>query len=356
MLAFARALDYKSAGMRASLFRVVESLIRIPGRLRGVARHPDPLKHFGPGGVEEAEAECARINRDLWAYLRPRGDSPVGGVERTALEESDGVGGERILFDSPLPSGHRANDRVELRLYRATGSTDGGPVVVFHHPVYQYNWKIWRWFVTPLVEHVRVAVMAAPYHFGRTPPGWFPGEGTINPNPVRLYEAIRQWVADQRAARRLLREESGIAPVATVGYSLGAFQTLLAASFGEELLPIVSIASTSRYAWGLQRGPLGKPIIRAMGRAGIDEARLERMVWAMQLERHVHGLRGRPVLFIHARFDEVDPPPSSARLQEALQPLRSVALPAGHASLALYRRRIASEAFDFLRRCGALDR
>jgi len=342
--------------MIRSVFGLVEALIRLPGRLRGVGRHPDPFKHFGDDGADGAEAECERINRDLGAYMRPRGDPAPSGVIASTLDEPGGLLGERILFDSPLPSGHPANDRVELRLYRAAGAPRGGPVLLFHHPVFQYNWKVWRWFVTPLIEHLPVAVMAAPYHFGRTPPGWFPGEGTINPNPLRLFEAIRQWFADQRAARRVLRRVAGMEPVATVGYSLGAFQSLLAASLGEPLLPIVSIASTNRYAWGLLRGPLARPVVGAMRQVGIDPPRLERMVSTMQLERHVSSLRGKPVLFVVGRYDEVDPHPSTARLEAALRPARSVRLPAGHASLAGFRRRIAREAVEFLRGCGALRR
>lgn len=342
--------------MRRSVFDLVEALIRVPGRLRGVGRHTDPYKHFGDGGADGAEAECARINRDLGAYLTPRGDPPLRGVALSALDEPGGLLGERILFDSPLPSGHPVNDRVELRLYRAPGTPRDGPVLLFHHPVFQYNWNLWRWFVTPLTGYLPVAVMAAPYHFGRTPPGWFPGEGTINPNPLRLFEAIRQWIADQRAARRVLRQAAGMEPVATVGYSLGAFQSLLAASFGEPLLPIVSIASTNRYAWGLLKGPLGRTVIRAMRQVGIDTPRLERMVSTMRLEQHVDRLRGKPVLFVFGRYDEVDPHPSTARLEAALRPARSLRLPAGHASLALFRRRIAREAVEFLHSCGALER
>ncbi len=340
----------------AALFRAFDEVIRVPARLRGIGRHTDPRKHFGPGGVAEAEAECERINRDLAAYLKPPESLSISNVERSAVRCPAGVVGERILFDSPLPSGVPANDRVEMRVYRSAAAAAGGSLLVFHHPVYQDNWNVWRWFLAPVIDTVPVAHLAAPYHFGRTPPGWFPGEGTINPNPVRMFEAIRQWFADERAARLVLRRQTGLEPVAVVGYSLGAFQSILAGSFGQIRLPIVSIATTSRYGWGLLHGALGRTVVTSMQRVGIDEDRLMRMVRTLELDRFASALRGHPVLFIQGRFDEVDPHPSIELLERALQPSRSVRLGAGHASVALWRRRVAREICVFLRACGLLDR
>jgi pimeloyl-ACP methyl ester carboxylesterase len=83
-------------------------------------------------------------------------------------------------------------------------------------------------------------------------------------------------------------------------------------------------------------------------RAGIDGDRLDRMVDAVQLERYVTKLRGRPVLYIAGRHDLVDPPPSSERLEAALGPTRSIWLDSGHGTVVLERARIAREVFRFL--------
>ena len=85
-----------------------------------------------------------------------------------------------------------------------------------------------------------------------------------------------------------------------------------------------------------------------MLQVGIDETRLVRMTDSIQLERHMPRLRNHPVLYIDGIYDRVDPPPSLERLEAALRPARSVHLPAGHATIVLYRRRIIREISLFL--------
>jgi len=194
-----------------------------------------------------------------------------------------------------------------------------------------------------------VVMMAAPFHFERRPRGWFPGEGTVNPNPWRLYESIRQWSWDQKALMSALPEATGLDPVAVVGFSLGAFQSLLVAAAGDlASVPLVSVAATNRYAFGLRHGMLGTGTLTGLRRAGIDGDRLDRMVDAIQLERYVPRLRGRSVLYIAGRHDRVDPPPSSHRLEAALAPTRSIWLNSGHGTVMFERAKIAKEVFRFL--------
>jgi pimeloyl-ACP methyl ester carboxylesterase len=171
----------------------------------------------------------------------------------------------------------------------------------------------------------------------------------VNTNPWRLYESIRQWSWDQKALMTALPDATGLDPVAVVGFSLGAFQSLLVASAGGlDAVPLVSIAATNRYAFGLRNGMLGRGTLAGLRRAGIDGDRLDRMVDAIQLERYVSRLRGRPVLYIVGEHDRVDPPPSAHRLEAALSPTRSIWLNSGHGTIVLERVRIANEVFRFL--------
>lgn len=328
----------------------LENSLRIKNRIIGVGWHKDAFRHFGPGGVEEAEELCREAGRDLLEFLRPPHDPPAarlkaGPVRRgrlaTRLTE--------IRFDSPLPSGHAANDRVVARVIPARRPRRDRKALVFHHALLQRYWGLWEWFLAPFAAHFPVVIMAAPYHFERTPAGWFPGEGTVNPNPWRLYEAIRQWCWDQKALMNALPRELGLEPVAVVGFSLGAFQAMLAASAGDLTdLPLVSVAATNRYAFGLRHGVLGRGTLEGLQRAGIDGERLDRMVDAVQLERYVHKLHGRRVLFVAGRHDLVDPPPSAERLEAALRPERSVWLESGHGTVLLERAAIAREVLRFL--------
>ncbi len=336
--------------MKRVVIESFEHSLRLKNRLIGVGEHKEPFRHFGPGGVAEAEAHCEQASRDLLAFVRPPDSlaaenlnvAPVPGAHR-------GSGVLEIRFDSPRPSGIAVNDRVVARLIPARHPRSDRKALVFHHALFQRYWGVWEWFLAPFSQRFPVVMMAAPYHFERRPPGWFPGEGTVNPNPWRLYESIRQWSWDQRALMDALPEAAGLDPVAVAGFSLGAFQSLLVASAGGlGNLPLVSVAATNRYAFGLRHGMLGRGTLNGLRSAGIDGDRLDRMVDAIQLERYVSRLRGRPMLYVAGRHDRVDPPPSSHRLEAALGPTRSIWLNSGHGTVMFERAKIAQEVFRFL--------
>ena len=336
--------------MRRVVIHSFEGSLRIKNRLIGVGVHKEPFRHFGPGGVAEAEALCSQASGDLLTFVRPVAAASAERLTVTPLPKGRiGPGRIEIRFDSPKPSGYSVNDRVVARLIPARHPRSDKKALVFHHALFQRNWGLWEWFLTPFAQRFPVIMMAAPYHFERKPDGWFAGEGTVNPNPWRLYESIRQWSWDQQALMNAIPGAVGLEPAAVVGFSLGAFQSLLvAAAGGLDHVPIVSVAATNRYAFGLRHGVLGRGTLLGLRRAGIDGDRLDRMVDAIQLERYASRLRGRPVLFIAGRHDRVDPPPSPHRLEAALSPTRSVWLNSGHSTVLFERARIAKEVFRFL--------
>ena len=336
--------------MKKVVIQSVEHSLRLKNRLIGVGEHKEPFRHFGPGGVAEAEALCDGAGQDLLAFVRPPDSVAAEHLAVTPVQGGRrGSGVIEIRFDSPRPSGITTNDRVVARLLPARHPRADRMALVFHHALFQRYWGIWEWFLAPFAQRFPVVMMAAPFHFERRPRGWFPGEGTVNPNPWRLYESIRQWSFDQKALMSVLPEATGLTPVAVVGFSLGAFQSLLVAAAGDlASVPLVSVAATNRYAFGLRHGMLGTGTLTGLRRAGIDGDRLDRMADAIQLERYVSRLRGRPVLYIAGRHDRVDPPPSSHRLEAALAPTRSMWLNSGHGTVLFERAKIAKEVFRFL--------
>ena len=160
---------------------------------------------------------------------------------------------------------------------------------------------------------------------------------------------MRQWSWDHQAVVAALNDRLGLRPAAEIGFSLGAFQTLLLAAAGRMDLPIVSISATNRYAYGVTEGIIAHGLLEGMVKAGFDRERLHAWTDSVQLERHVTVLRGRPVLYVFGELDRVDPPPSLSRLEEALQPTERLALRGGHASLIFYRGAILERTLNFLR-------
>jgi len=341
-------------GIRRAWNRLLEAGLRAITRFRGIGRFHDPMKYFGPGGLSEARRLCAAVHRDPAGYFLPDPDAPARNVKAVRRVDREKRVVEDLFFDSPAPSGRHRNDRVQLRLFRHHNTVGMKRVVFFHHPTYQDKWRLWEWFLAPLIAHVPVAFMTGPNHDGRVEPDDFPGEWTVNPNVHTLYRSIRQWCWDQQAAVNLLRERFGLEPAAISGFSVGAFQSILLAGLGGTDLPIVAIACTNRYAFGLLHGVIGPPVIKAMGRAGVTPAILEEMAESMQLERYAPALRGRNILMIRGLFDEVDPPPSLQRLEEALRPSRILRIPTGHGTLVFHRKAVMDETLLFLEELGIL--
>jgi hypothetical protein len=334
----------------------IRQVVRGFNGIRGYDRYGAPTSYFGPGGVAEAETLCAQANRNLFEYLRPPATfDPRNLVVRPTVRRSRFVV-QSWSFDSPRPSGDPDNDRVHVRVYRRHGAPDSDRVVLYHHPLYQRNYAVWEFFLRPLIEQVPVALMAGPGHFERTGASRFPGEGTINPNPYRFFESLRQWCHDHHATVRMLEREAQLRVVAEIGYSLGGFQILTLAGAGEIDVPLVTVSSTNRYAWGLWNGVIGHNLKAGIRAVGIDYDRLLEMTREVQVERHVAALRGRPTMYIYGGHDYVDPPPSLERLREALQPTRTLFFPRmGHGGTMLRVRGAMTEVLAFLREAGALD-
>ena len=335
----------------------VEHALHVRRTLRGINRFSDPYAYFGPGGVAEAERLCADANRALLGFILPPPELPARQVELIRLPRARGrTFAREYRFDTPLPSGEPTNDRVQVRVFRHPSCRHNRRAIVFHHPIYQNDWSMWMWFLSPLMRVAPVVMMAAPHHFARTGPNArYAGEMSMNPNPARMFEAIRQWCWDHRATETLVRQELGLEIAGVVGYSYGAFQSLMLASAGGIRQPIVSIASTNRYAFGLSNGVLGRGVIDGMRRVGIDSDALFRLTDSLQLELHVRELRDHDVLYVRGLHDDVDPHPSLERLEYALAPTEALRLDAGHGTLMFLRDRILDATIAFLRKTGAID-
>lgn len=334
----------------------------IEGALRGLSRRRYreaaglAWQHFGAGGVEEAEGLCRAAGDEGPRLLAvPDRVPPEGRLLVRRVSETRARTIDQIEFDSPRPTGCPLNDRVHLRLIVPR---EGGPhrkVVLFHHSLRHDSWGFWTFFNSLVAARVPLAIVAAPHHFDRRRPGEYGGQRSACSNPWRVFEAARQWSWDQAAVQTLLREQLGLEPSASIGFSFGSFQILMTAAAGCLDMPIVAIAPTNDYGWAMTRGWIGGEVFRQIRAVGIDEERFLRMTSAARLHPVAGCLRGRPILLVRGAYDRVDPPPSIDRLRAALRPSHELVVPAGHGTLVLFRRRISAAVVEFLEEVGVLD-
>lgn len=325
-------------------------------RWTGIAQYKDPSRYLDVDR-EALEAYCAAAQRDLFAYLRP----PSIRMASLAVTRGPCVSRQDpdlLTFASPRPSGMASNDTVRVHFFRATGRAEG--TLLFHHPAFRTGLGWIAWFTRPLRRRYDVAVMEAPYHLARAPKGTYSGERMINPNPIHLYEALRQWMADHRALLTILEAQAAAGeararPVGIAGYSLGAYLATLYARF-EPRLPVIGICPSNDYASLVYDGVMLTSLRAALTTAGITRADWERLTDSLRLDPHAPDLCGDRFLLFAAKHDGVEPWESLERFARALGPRRLVLLPSGHSTTAvLFRGRIARETLRFLDEISAAD-
>lgn len=299
-------------------------------------RWQDPSRYFPASELQPADpafdAELERINADFPAWLNPGAIEAPSSVSRSAA---------RLEFASPRPSGVHMADRVTLKLYRPP--VDPPPVVILFHPwLFFQLWLPVDWLLAPLVEKYRVAVMVAPHHLGRSPRGFVSGEGFVNPNPLRVFEGLRQWQADHLASCALLSREAGGAAVLPVGYSLGGYGLLLNRLISPRS-PAVTICVTNSFARGIYEGPRGERLRHGVEAAGFTRERFEHMTRSLHLAHWAKEIGGDDLTWIHAKHDDIEPSESLKEARLALAPERTVELGGGHVTALLDRKKIVDE-------------
>ena len=298
----------------------------------------DASRYFPAGepqlGDAAFDAELELINADFPAWLDP---GPIEAPPAAEVVRSS----DKIEFLSPRPRGVPASGRVMLKLYPAPKNPP--PVVIlFHHWLFFQSWLPVDWLLAPLVERYRVAVMVAPHHVGRVAPGFVSGEGFVNPNPRRVFEAFRQWQADHLASCALLSRDAGGAAVLPVGYSLGGYGLLL-----HRLVrppgPAVVICVTNNFARGVFEGRHAERLRHGVAAAGFSRERFEHLTRSLHLARWAREIGGDGLTWIHARHDDIEPPESLCEARAALAPERIVEVGGGHATAMLDRQTIVDE-------------
>ncbi len=246
-----------------------------------------------------------------------------------------------LRFPSAWPIGRPEIDQVALKLYPAP---EGAPRtgVLFHHWVYMDGWLAADWLLRPLVQRLSVAAMVAPHHATRRPPEAASGEGLLNANPRHIFEGFRQWLADHRACLELLRRDHGFERVVVLGYSMGAYFTLMGRICGGKL-PTVAVSCTNNYAGGVFHGEHTAALRDRVVEAGFTRESFSRATRAFHLARWAERIGGDELTLICGRYDRMEPPESQSELLEALQPERAVTVPGGHSTVIFNRRRICDE-------------
>jgi carboxymethylenebutenolidase len=152
-------------------------------------------------------------------------------------------------------------------------------------------------------------------YFGRTA-GLGPRDGDFEYRPHVEQLQVRQVQADAGAALSALRERTGVASVATIGFCLGGFQSFLAgADLGDRLSAVIGLYGILAGPRFGVAGPLERaaeikcPVLGLFG--GEDQAipvqqveQFDAALGEAGIEREIHVYPGAPHSFFDRRFEQ----------------------------------------------------
>lgn len=258
----------------------------------------------------------------------------------------EGPAMRRMIFDSPIESGDRANDTVPFKWF--TGPRDNARVLLLFVPGWGRRSQGFeedmcrRW----ADRGIDTGLITKPYHQARAPEGSFTGEYFISANMFWTIANFRQCVSEIRAVLRYMRPR--YEAIGLFGMSSGGFQTGLAANC-EEVdfhFPFITGCQLGSITWN---GLITQYVRRDLERKGVDEASLNK-VWSItDLEVLGRFCKARHIRHYIARYDTVVPTSYQERLWDVYGRQSRVDLESSHYSAYFRRHFILDDVSRFVK-------
>lgn len=220
-----------------------------------------------------------------------------------------------LRWESPVSSGFAENDKVKVRLYLCDEGFHA-PTVIILHALMSANdlgyQRVARWFNA---HGWNVAFPHLPFHYSRTPGGYFNGELAITANLVRNAETLRQGVMELRQLMGWLREH-GTPEFGVIGTSYGGWNAALLSSLEEDLRFVGLVQPIVNVEAAIWENPTAAVMRRLLARQGISRGEIVRHA---HLSSPMHGIPlcgGDRVIVTAGAYDTVSPRAELVALRE----------------------------------------
>src|SRR5262245_16012394 len=237
--------------------------------------------------------------------LRSRTSFPVAGISISDL-----------TFPSPVDSPHDQNNTVYAEYYRPTGKGPYPAVIVLD--ILDGGEIVPRTQASMLAQngvaalHVKMA-----YYGARRPPG--SSARLVSPNLPMTLAAIRQTVLDCRRATAWLESRPEIEgkKLGIMGTSLGSFLAALTAESEPKISKVALLFGGGGFVEGYCDHPKARPVFENIAKIGITKDVLKTVIAKVDPLTCADYLKGRDVLLIAAKRDDVVPPKMAEAMWEA---------------------------------------
>jgi len=282
----------------------------------------------------------ATTRQDVESYMqRWKGCSDSDFFDPVTLRLPEGFlqGGEcRIQIPYPAQSGFDENDRVVIDFFPGTGDGDL-PVLFLLHGLMSASdrgYRAWARRIAACGSHA--IFVHLPYHYGRTPRGYWSGELAVGPDGLRTVEGVRQSVRELRGLKAAFLQ-AGATGCSCWGMSYGGWVCALSATLEpdwESVLLLEPIVDFSHAIWDSPAAHTTRVGIEKNGLTREDSAPLDAMV-SPQIRKLLTPVER--IAFFAGEFDRVTPPSLIRELAETWGCPHYHALPQGHVGYQLMR-------------------
>ncbi len=261
---------------------------------------------FRPTPQESSVPERFRLEPDAFRYEL----EPVLATPRYAVS--------RLRFPSPVTTADRENNMVHAEFFDPVGFAGRRPGVVVLH-ILGSDFPLSRYMAARLADRgVAVLFLKLPYYGERRPregPGPIPRR-FLSADIERTVTSMRQGVCDVRRALFWLRSRHNVEPsrLGVAGISLGGIIASLAVAVDPGVRDGVFLLAggdLSRILWGMPETAKFRESWQASGRTIED---LKALTDPFDPLTYAGRLKGKRLLMIAGRVDEVVPPASTTAL------------------------------------------
>ena len=278
---------------------------------------------YAPAANEEIVAERFRLAEHTFEF-----------EQRPVETSSEAIEIFEVTFPSPVETPTPENNTVYCEYFRpvAAGKEQVPAVIVLH--ILGGDFDLARLFGRTLAhEGVAALFLKMPYYGPRRPADGARSR-TVTPDPRETVAGMTQAVLDIRRAAAWLSEQDEIDQerLGIFGISLGGITAALAAGAEPRLSRVcLMLAGGDIGRVGWESREISEVRERWLDGGGTKESFLETMR-VIDPAEYAENVRGREILMLNARYDEVIPPACTESLWRKLGEPEIVWLDAGHYS------------------------
>jgi dienelactone hydrolase len=258
-----------------------------------------------------------------------------------------GVAVYDLTFPSPVKSDIPENNTVYAQYFVPKGQAKAPAVIVLD--IMQGNQLIARGEAMWLAQNgVAALVVVLPHYNERRAPG--SKVKLVSTDLVRTLDGIRQGVLDCRVAAAWLasRPEVDAERLGMVGTSLGSFLTALTSANEPRIKNVCILLGGGGLVDAYYDHPKAKPVTEWIDLLG-GKNLVRKLIAPVDPITYAAQLKGKNLLMIAARKDEIVPAKAAAQLWEATGRQRIVWLDAGHVTAGFYTMSMLCEVRDHVR-------